>query len=103
MLFQGYLRILLHQKNLLIDGGNGHGCGHNLFGAASLASAIAIKEQIEKGDLKGTIKFFGTPSEEKFFGKIWMVDAGLWDDVDVNISWHPGYYTLKLMFNQLYH
>ena len=79
-------------KKPLIDGGNGHGCGHNLFGAASLASAIAIKEQIEKGDLKGTIKFFGTPSEEKFFGKIWMVDAGLWDDVDVNISWHPGYY-----------
>ena len=81
-------------KKPLIDGGNGHGCGHNLFGAASLASAIAIKEQIEKGDLKGTIKFFGTPSEEKFFGKIWMVDAGLWDDVDVNISWHPGYLSL---------
>ena len=38
---------------------------------------------------KGTVKFFGTPSEEKFFGKIWMVNAGLWDDVDVNISWHP--------------
>ena len=80
-------------KKPLTEGGNGHGCGHNLFGAASLASAIAIKEQIENGDLKGTIKFFGTPSEEKFFGKIWMVDAGLWDDVDVNLSWHPGYYT----------
>ena len=76
-------------KNPLIEGGSGHGCGHNMFGAASLASAIAIKEQIESGDLKGTIKFFGTPSEEKFFGKIWMVEAGLWDDVDVNLSWHP--------------
>ena len=76
-------------KNPLIKGGSGHGCGHNMFGAASLASAIAIKEQIESGDLKGTIKFFGTPSEEKFFGKIWMVEAGLWDDVDVNLSWHP--------------
>ena len=76
-------------KNPLVEGGSGHGCGHNMFGAASLASAIAIKEQIENGDLKGTIKFFGTPSEEKFFGKIWMVEAGLWDDVDVNISWHP--------------
>jgi len=51
-------------KNPLIEGGSGHGCGHNMFGAASLASAIAIKEQIESGDLKGTIKFFGTPSEE---------------------------------------
>ena len=76
-------------KNPLIEGGSGHGCGHNMFGAASLASAIAIKEQIESGDLKGTIKFFGTPSEEKFFGKIWMVEAGLWDNVDVNLSWHP--------------
>jgi aminobenzoyl-glutamate utilization protein B len=76
-------------KNPLIEGGSGHGCGHNMFGAASLASAIAIKEQIESGDLNGTIKFFGTPSEEKFFGKIWMVEAGLWDDVDVNLSWHP--------------
>ena len=76
-------------KNPLNEGAAGHGCGHNLFGAASLGSAIAIKELIEKGDLKGTIKFFGTPSEEKYFGKIWMVRAGLWDDVDVNISWHP--------------
>ena len=76
-------------KKPLIQGGNGHGCGHNMFGAASLASAIAIKEQIEKGNLNGTIKFYGTPSEEKFFGKIWMVEEGLWDDVDVNISWHP--------------
>ena len=76
-------------KNPLVEGGSGHGCGHNMFGAASLASAIAIKEQIENGDLNGTVKFFGTPSEEKFFGKIWMVEAGLWDDVDVNISWHP--------------
>ncbi|NJB70171.1 aminobenzoyl-glutamate utilization protein B [Saonia flava] len=76
-------------KNPLVEGAAGHGCGHNLFGAASLGSAIAIKEQIEKGKLKGTIKFFGTPSEEKFFGKIWMVREGLWDGVDVNLSWHP--------------
>lgn len=76
-------------KSPLIEGGNGHGCGHNLFGSGSLGAAIAIKELIEVGKIKGTVKFFGTPSEEKFFGKIWMVNAGLWDDVDVNISWHP--------------
>ncbi len=69
----------------------GHGCGHNLFGAASLGAAIAIKEQIEAGKIKGTVKFMGTPAEEKFFAKVWMVEAGLWDDVDVNISWHPSY------------
>ncbi|MGI9571185.1 MAG: amidohydrolase, partial [Desulfobulbia bacterium] len=78
------------EKEALNEGAGGHGCGHNLFGAASLGSAIAIKEMIESGKIKGTVKFFGTPSEEKFFGKIWMVRAGLWDDVDVNISWHPG-------------
>jgi len=76
-------------KNPLKEGAAGHGCGHNMFGAASLGAAIAIKEQIESGKIKGTVKFFGTPSEEKYFGKIWMVRAGLWDDVDVNISWHP--------------
>ena len=77
-------------KNPIKEGAPGHGCGHNLFGAGSLGAAIAVKELIEAGKIKGTIKFFGTPSEEKFFGKLWMVEAGLWDDVDVNISWHPG-------------
>ena len=76
-------------KSPLNEGAAGHGCGHNLFGAGSLGAAIAIKELIENGTIKGTVKFMGTPSEEKYFGKIWMVNAGLWDDVDVNISWHP--------------
>ncbi len=77
-------------KEPLNEGAAGHGCGHNLFGAGSLGAAIAAKELIEAGKLSGTVKFFGTPSEEKFFGKIWMVREGLWDDVDVNLSWHPG-------------
>jgi aminobenzoyl-glutamate utilization protein B len=77
-------------KEPLNAGAAGHGCGHNLFGAASLGAAIAIKEQIEAGSLKGTVKFIGTPSEEKFFGKIWMIKEGIWDGVDVNVSWHPG-------------
>ena len=76
-------------KDPRIEGEPGHGCGHNMFGAASLGAAIAIKEQIEAGKIKGTVKFLGTPAEEKFFGKVWMVEAGLWDDVDVNVSWHP--------------
>ncbi len=77
-------------KEALVKGGAGHGCGHNLFGAGSLGAAIAVKEMIEQGELTGTVKFFGTPSEEKYFGKIWMVREGLWDGVDVNLSWHPG-------------
>ena len=76
-------------KEALNEGAAGHGCGHNLFGAGSLGAALAVKELIETGKIKGTVKFLGTPSEEKFFGKIWMVREGLWDDVDVNLSWHP--------------
>lgn len=76
-------------KNPVTNGAPGHGCGHNMFGAASLGAAIAIKEQIAAGKIKGTVKFLGTPAEEKYFAKVWMVKAGLWDDVDVNISWHP--------------
>ena len=76
-------------KNELTEGGAGHGCGHNLFGTASLGAAVAIKELIEKGSLKGTVKFFGTPAEEKFFGKLWMIRDGVFDNVDVVMDWHP--------------
>ncbi len=76
-------------KDPLNEGGAGHGCGHNLFGVASLGAATAIKEQIEAGKLKGTIRFYGTPAEEKFFGKLWMVRAGAFDDVDIMMDWHP--------------
>jgi len=72
------------------EGAPGHGCGHNLFGTASLAAASAIKEQIESGNLKGTVRFYGTPAEEKFFGKLWMVREGLFDDLDFCMDWHPG-------------
>lgn len=76
-------------KSPLIDGAPGHGCGHNIFGAASLGAAIAIKELIEQGELEGTVRFYGTPAEEKFFGKLWMIRAGLFDDIDVMMDWHP--------------
>lgn len=76
-------------KDPLNEGGAGHGCGHNLFGVASLGAATAIKQLIEKGELKGTIRFYGTPAEEKFFGKLWMIRAGAFDDVDVVMDWHP--------------
>ena len=73
----------------LVEGGAGHGCGHNLFGTASLGAAVAIKELIEKGDIKGTVKFFGTPAEEKFFGKLWMIREGVFENVDIVMDWHP--------------
>ena len=73
-----------------IPGGAGHGCGHNLFGTASLGAAIAIKEQIEKGNIKGTVIFYGTPAEETIFAKVWMARAGVFDQLDVCMDWHPG-------------
>ena len=51
-------------KDPLNEGAAGHGCGHNLFGVASLGAAVAVKEQIESGQLKGTVRFYGTPAEE---------------------------------------
>ena len=71
------------------EGAAGHGCGHNLFGTASLAAAVAVKELIEAGELEGTIRFYGTPAEESVGGKVFMIRAGLFDDVDVALAWHP--------------
>ena len=55
-------------KEALIEGAPGHGCGHNLYGTGSLGAAIAIKELIEQGKIKGTIVYYGTPAEETIFG-----------------------------------
>lgn len=68
----------------------GHGCGHHLFGTASVATGIAIKKLIEAGKLTGTIKVYGTPAEEGGAGKVYMVKAGLFNGVDVVLHWHPG-------------
>lgn len=70
-------------------GAPGHGCGHNLFGAASLGAATAVKELISAGKLRGTIRFYGTPAEESVGGKLYMIREGLFKDVDVVLAWHP--------------
>jgi len=68
----------------------GHGCGHHLFGTASVAAGIEIKKLMESRKLSGTIKVYGCPAEEGGSGKVYMVRAGLFNDVDVVIHWHPG-------------
>ncbi|HEX9894217.1 MAG TPA: amidohydrolase [Gemmatimonadales bacterium] len=73
----------------LLAGAPGHGCGHNLFGVASLGAATAIKELIAAGKLKGTVRFYGTPAEESVGGKVYMARDGLFKDVDVMLAWHP--------------
>lgn len=77
------------RRQVLVEGGAGHGCGHNLFGPASLGAAVALKELLAAGELAGTIRFYGTPAEESVGGKLYMIRAGLFDDVDAVLAWHP--------------
>ena len=78
------------EKNPIAGKNAGHGCGHHLFGTASVGAGIAIKELIASGKLKGTIKVYGTPAEEGGSGKVYLVRAGLFNGVDAVIHWHPG-------------
>jgi len=77
------------EKSPINAGHAGHGCGHNLFGAGSLGAAVAVKELMDNGEISGTIKFFGTPAEEKYFGKLYFAREGLFDGLDVCLDWHP--------------
>ena len=76
-------------KQPLIEGAGGHGCGHNLFGTASSAAAIALKEWLATSKHVGTIKLFGTPAEEGGGAKVYMVRDGLFNGVDAVLHWHP--------------
>ena len=70
------------------EGRGGHACGHHLFGTASTAAAIAVKNYLKKSGKMGTIKLFGCPAEEGGSGKVYMTRAGLFDDLDVALHWH---------------
>lgn len=74
----------------LIELGAGHGCGHHLFGTASTAAAMAVKDWLAGARRPGTLRLYGTPAEEGGSGKVYMVRAGLFNDVDAVLSWHPG-------------
>ncbi|MAH82863.1 MAG: amidohydrolase [Flavobacteriaceae bacterium] len=71
------------------NGKAGHACGHHLFGTASAAAAIALKNFLVKSKKSGTIKFFGCPAEEGGSGKVYMTKAGLFNNSDVALHWHP--------------
>ena len=78
------------KREALADGAPGHGCGHNIHGTSGAFGAIAVKESMEAERTKGTVKFFGCPAEETLVGKVFMVREGVFDDVDVVLSHHPG-------------
>ncbi|QZY56161.1 M20 family metallopeptidase [Crassaminicella profunda] len=79
----------ISNKESLIDGGNGHGCGHNILGAGALAAAVAVKNYMEENNVKGTIRYYGCPGEEGGSGKAFMARNGIFDDVDIALTWHP--------------
>ena len=78
------------KKEPVCDGGPGHGCGHNLLGAGSLAAALAVKEYLAANGKDGTILYFGCPAEEGAGSKQFIARAGLFDGVDFAYTWHPG-------------
>jgi aminobenzoyl-glutamate utilization protein B len=86
----GLSQDLVPVKQPRVADGYGHGCGHNLLGAASALAAVAVKETLEADRLPGTIRFYGTPAEEGGGGKIYMIRAGVFVDADVVLHWHPG-------------
>jgi aminobenzoyl-glutamate utilization protein B len=67
----------------------GHGCGHNLLGVGSLMAAIALARHMKANNLPGTVRYYGCPGEEGGSGKTFMVRAGLFNDVDAALTWHP--------------
>jgi len=67
----------------------GHACGHNLLGSGAALAAVALKEYMERNHVTGTLRYFGTPAEEGGDGKVYMLRAGLFRDVDVVLQWHP--------------
>ena len=84
----GLSQEVIAERKPRVVGAAGHGCGHHLFGTASTAAAIAVKDWMKSSGAKGTLRLYGTPAEEGGSGKVYMVRAGLFDDVDVVLHWH---------------
>ena len=73
----------------LVEGGPGHGCGHNMLGAGALGAAFAVKDYLEKTGHSGTVIFYGCPGEEGGAGKAFMAREGMWKELDCALTWHP--------------
>lgn len=84
----GLSQAALPQRSPIEGKDSAHACGHHLFGAGSVSAAIAVKQWLEEKKVPGTLRLYGTPAEEGGAGKVYMVRAGLFDDVDVVLHWH---------------
>ena len=78
------------ERKPVLTGAPGHGCGHNLLGSGAALAAVAIKEYLAEQHLPGTVRYYGTPAEEGGSGKVYMLRAGLFREVDAVLHWHPG-------------
>jgi aminobenzoyl-glutamate utilization protein B len=76
-------------KSHRTQGAPGHGCGHNLLGTAGVKAAVALRYAMEKNNIPGTIKVFGTPAEELCLGKPFLGKVGAFKGMDAFIDWHP--------------
>lgn len=85
----GLSQQLSAERSPVEQGGPGHGCGHNLFGVACLGAVLALKHVMQAENLPGTIRYYGCPAEETLVGKTFMARAGLFDDLDAALAWHP--------------
>ncbi|HXW93867.1 MAG TPA: amidohydrolase [Terriglobales bacterium] len=76
-------------RNPVTPNAPGHGCGHNLLGSGAGLAAVALQEYMQLNHVAGTLRYYGTPAEEGGDGKVYMIRAGLFRDVDVVLHWHP--------------
>jgi len=85
----GLSQAAVPDRSPVVAAGPGHGCGHNLLGSGAALAAVALKEYMESNRVAGTLRYYGTPAEEGGDGKVYMIRAGLFRDVDVVLHWHP--------------
>lgn len=85
----GLSQELVSHKQPVAEGAAGHGCGHNIFGVASTAAAVGLKEVMQNRGISGTVKLFGCPAEETVVGKVFMAREGIFDGLSCCIQWHP--------------
>ena len=85
----------------LDSGAPGHGCGHNLLGVAGIAACMALKHALDSGEVRGQIRYYGCPAEEGGAGKAFMAKAGIFNDSEICLTWHPDYFNATLYANFL--
>ena len=78
----------LAERKSIVPGGHGHGCCHHVLGAGALAAVVALRDYVKENHIQSTIKYFGCPGEEGGSGKAFMAREGIFNGIDVAITWH---------------